>query len=92
LRLRLTLPVSHHVRVACQLKPASRNTNQIVYVLTWGNPSGALRSARCRVVSDHVAVPSRSRSGIRLASLRMRSRSATPRSVVFHRHVWVLLL
>jgi hypothetical protein len=30
----------------------------MVYVLTWGNPSGARRSARCKVFSDQVAVPS----------------------------------
>jgi hypothetical protein len=30
LRLRFTLPVSHQLRVSCQLKPASRNTFQMV--------------------------------------------------------------
>jgi hypothetical protein len=29
-RFRLTVPVSHQVRVACQLKPASRRTSQMV--------------------------------------------------------------
>ena len=70
------VPVGHQVRVRCQLQPASVSTHQIVYVLTCGSPSGARRSARCKVTSDHVAVPSRSRSGGRPASARMRSRSA----------------
>ena len=43
---------------------------KIVYVLTCGNPSGACRKARCNVVSDQVAVPSCSRSGVRRASCR----------------------
>jgi hypothetical protein len=47
-------------------------------VLTRGRPSGARRKARRRVVSDQVAVPSRSRSGARRNSRRMRARSAGP--------------
>ncbi len=50
----------------------------MVYVLTSGSPSSALRSARWSVVSDHVAVLSRSRSGVRRTSARMRPRSAAP--------------
>jgi len=50
----------------------------MVYVLTSGSPSSALRSARWRVVNDQVAVRSRSRSGLRRASARIRSRSAVP--------------
>ena len=78
LRLRWTVPVSHQVRLRCQLHPASRNTHQIVYVLTPGNPSGARRSARCNVVSDQTAVPSASRSGVRRASATIRACSAAP--------------
>ena len=40
----------------------------MVYVLTSGSPSSARRSARCSVVSDQVAVLSRSRSGVRRTS------------------------
>ena len=50
----------------------------MVYVLTAGSPSSALRSARWSVVSDQVAVRSRSRSGVRRTSARIRSRSAAP--------------
>ena len=50
----------------------------MVYVLTAGSPSSALRSARWSVVSDQVAVWSRSRSGGRRTSARIRSRSAAP--------------
>src|SRR5215210_1718407 len=65
LRLRITTPVSHQVRLFCQLKPASCRVRQIVNVLTWGSPSGALRKARCSRLNDHVAVPSGSRWGVR---------------------------
>jgi hypothetical protein len=50
----------------------------MVYVLTFGKPSGARRSARCKVFNDHVAVSSRSRSGGRRNSARIRSRSSGP--------------
>ena len=50
----------------------------MVYVLTLGSPSAALRSARWSVVSDQVAVWSRARSGVRRTSARIRSRSAAP--------------
>src|SRR4051812_13615090 len=43
LRWRITTPVSHQVRLFCQLKPASCRVRQIVNVLTFGSPSGALR-------------------------------------------------
>src|SRR5947209_8051888 len=62
LRLRMAMPVWHQVRSFCQVMPPSCSTAQIVYVLTCGRPSGARRSARCKVFNDHVAVPSRSRS------------------------------
>ena len=50
----------------------------MVYVLTRGSPSSARRSACRSVVNDQVAVRSRSRSGVRRASARMRPRSAAP--------------
>src|SRR5215208_5507452 len=39
LRLRITTPVSHQVRLFCQLRPASCRVRQIVKVLTVGSPS-----------------------------------------------------
>src|SRR5215213_9955290 len=78
LRRRFASPVWHHERLRCQLRSASCSTHQMVYVLTSGSPSSALRSARCSVVSDQVAVLSRSRSGVRRTSARIRSRSAAP--------------
>src|SRR6266581_2802903 len=80
LRLRMAAPVWHQDRSRCQLIPASCNTAQMVYVLTFGKPSGARRRARCNVFNDQVAVPSRSRSGGRRNSFRIRSRSAGPYS------------
>src|SRR3954454_19906271 len=41
LRLRITTPVSHQVRLFCQLRPPSCRVRQIVNVLTLGSPSGA---------------------------------------------------
>src|SRR3954453_19982485 len=61
LRLRITTPVSHQVRLFCQLSPAACWVRQIVNVLTRGSPSGALRKAFCSRLKDHVAVPSWSR-------------------------------
>src|SRR4051812_6553255 len=61
LRWRITTPVSHQVRLFCQLRPASCRVRQIVNVLTFGSPSGALRKAFCSRLKDHVAVPSWSR-------------------------------
>src|SRR5215207_6792833 len=72
LRWRLTTPVSHQVRLFCQLSPASCSVRQIVNVLTWGSPSGAWRKALCSRLRDHVAVPSWSRWGMRAHSARMR--------------------
>ena len=65
---RLPLALDHPglapgLRCSCQLRPASCSTRRMVKVLTAGSPSGARRSARCKVVSDQVAVPSCSRSG-----------------------------
>src|SRR5215217_6655886 len=57
LRWRITTPVSHQVRLFCQLSPAACRVRQIVNVLTFGSPSGALRKAFCSWLNDHVAVP-----------------------------------
>ena len=46
----------------------------MVYVETFGRPSGAARSVRCRVESDQVAVPSASGVGARPASAAIRAR------------------
>src|SRR6266508_6722884 len=81
LRWRMATPVWHQVRSLCQVMPASCSTAQIVYVLTFGRPSAARRRARCKVFNDHVAVPSRSRSGGRRNSARIRSRCCGPYSV-----------
>ena len=45
LRLRTTCPVSHQLRVFCQLKPASNKIVRIVSSLTSGKPSGAFCKA-----------------------------------------------
>src|SRR3954469_17403779 len=47
LRFRITTPVSHQVRLFCQLRPPACKVRQIVNVLTRGSPSGAWRKARC---------------------------------------------
>src|SRR5215211_3242142 len=78
LRLRITTPVSHQVRLFCQLKPASCSVRQIVSVLTFGSPSGALRKALCSRLTDQVAAPSCSRCGARAISARMRCCSSIP--------------
>src|SRR5215210_2779508 len=58
LRWRIATPVSHQVRLFCQLSPASCRVRQIVNVLTWGSPSGAWRKAFRSRLNDHVAEPS----------------------------------
>src|SRR4051794_41107152 len=58
LRLRIATPVSHQVRLFCQLSPASCSVRQIVNVLTRGSPSSACRKAFCSRLKDQVAVPS----------------------------------
>src|SRR3954469_21444772 len=58
LRWRIATPVSHQVRLFCQLSPASCRVRQIVNVLTRGSPSGAWRKAFCSRLTDQVAVPS----------------------------------
>src|SRR3954451_11714577 len=65
LRWRIATPVSHQVRLFCQLRPASCRVRQIVNVLTRGSPSGAWRKAFCSRLKDQVAVPSWSRWGVR---------------------------
>src|SRR4051794_34097400 len=47
LRVRITTPVSHQVRLFCQLRPPACKVRQIVNVLTRGSPSGAWRKALC---------------------------------------------
>src|SRR4029453_1048397 len=61
LRWRITTPVSHQVRLFCQLRPPACKARQIVNVLTFGSPSGAWRKAFCSRLNDQVAVPSCSR-------------------------------
>src|SRR5262249_61011988 len=46
-RVRVAVPVWHHVRSFWQVYPASQSVCRIVQVLTWGSPSDARRSARC---------------------------------------------
>src|SRR3954468_23813048 len=78
LRWRIATPVWHQVRLFCQLKPASCRVRQIVNVLTFGSPSGALRKAFCSRLKDQVAVPSCSRWGVRAHSVRMRCCASAP--------------
>src|SRR5215204_5286322 len=78
LRCRITTPVSHQVRLFCQLRPASCRVRQIVNVLTRGSPSGAWRKALCSKLKDHVAVPSWSCWGRRAHSARMRFCASAP--------------
>src|SRR4029453_11466429 len=78
LRWRITTPVSHQVRLFCQLRPASCRVRQIVKVLTRGSPSGAWRKAFCSRLKGHVAVPSCSRCGVRAHSARMRCCASAP--------------
>src|SRR3954467_3139665 len=78
LRLRLTTPVSHQVRLVCPLRPAAWSGRQNVNVLTGGSPSGALCKAFCSRLKDHVAVPSWSRWGVRAHSARMRCCASAP--------------
>src|SRR5215203_1599307 len=78
LRLRITTPVSHQVRLFCQLRPASCRVRQIVNVLTFGSPSGALRKAFCSRLNDQVAVPSGARCGVRAHSATMRCCASAP--------------
>src|SRR3954466_7910058 len=63
LRWRIATPVSHQVRLVCQLRPAACSVRQIVNVLTRGSPSSAWRKAFCSRLNDQVAVPSWSRCG-----------------------------
>ncbi len=70
--------MSHQVRLSCQVYPALHSACRMVQVLTPGSPSGARCSARCRVVSDQVAVPSAARSGARRTSRRIRAYASGP--------------
>src|SRR3954453_12004028 len=78
LRVRIATPVSHQVRLFCQLRPPACKVRQIVKVLTRGSPSGAWRKALCRRLKDQVAVPSWSRWGVRAHSARMRCCASAP--------------
>src|SRR3954454_21883065 len=77
-RLRITTPVSHQVRLFCQLRPPPCRVRQIVNVLTRGSPSGAWRKAFCSRLKDQAAVPSGSRWGVRAHSARMRCCASAP--------------
>ena len=78
LRVRITTPVSHQVRLFCQLRPPACKVRQIVNVLTRGSPSGAWRKALSSRLNDQVAVPSCSRWGVRAHSARMRCCASAP--------------
>jgi hypothetical protein len=78
LRCRVALPVSHQVRFFGQLQPARCRVVPMVYVLIVARPSGVWRNLFCRVLNDHVAVPSCSQSGVRSTSARMRRCCASP--------------
>src|SRR5579864_37757 len=65
LRLRCAVPVGHHVRVRWYELPASCSTRRMVLVPSVGKLSR--RKVRCKVLSDHVAVPSVRRLGERWA-------------------------
>src|SRR3954452_1877038 len=78
LRWRITTPVSHQVRVFCQLRPPACKVHKIVNLLTRGSPLSACRKARCSRLNDQVAVPSCSRWGVRAHSARMRCCASAP--------------
>src|SRR3954449_9557886 len=78
LRVRITTPVSHQVRLFCQLRPPACKVRPIVNVLTRGSPSGAWRKAFCSRLNDQVAVPSGSRRAVRAPSARMRCCASAP--------------
>ena len=65
LRLRCAVPVGHQVRARWYELPASCSTRRMVLVPTLGK--FPRRKVRCKVLSDHVAVPSARRSGCRCA-------------------------
>ena len=65
LRLRCAVPVGHQVRVRWYELPASCSTRRMVLVPSVGKL--CRRNARCKVLSDHVAVPSVRRLGERCA-------------------------
>src|SRR5712691_149788 len=75
LRLRCAVPVGHHVRVRWYELPASCSTRRMVLVPRVGKL--CRRKVRCRVLSDHVAVPSVRRLGERCAVATICARAAT---------------
>src|SRR5215213_11418906 len=81
LRWRIPPPVSHQVRLFCQLSPASCRVRQIVWGLTLGSPSGAWRKARCSRLKDQGAVPSCSRWRARAPSARRRCCASAPEQI-----------
>src|SRR3954453_6510775 len=78
LRVRITTPVSHQVRLFCRLRPPACKGRQIVNVLSRGSPSSACRKALCSRLNAQVAVPSCSRWGVRAHSARMRCCASAP--------------
>jgi hypothetical protein len=62
LRLRCAVPVGHQVRVRWYELPASCSTRRMVLVPSVGKLARR-RKVRCKVLSDHVAVPSVRRLG-----------------------------
>jgi len=73
LRLRCAVPVGHHVRVRWYELPASCSTRRMVLVPTLGK--SPRRKVRCKVLSDHVAVPSARQLGVRWAIATIRARA-----------------
>src|SRR6266702_3114866 len=65
LRLRCAVPVGHQVRVRWYELPASCSTRRMVLVPSVGKL--CRRKVRCKLLSDHVAVPSVRRLGDRWA-------------------------
>src|SRR5438128_314885 len=73
LRFHCAVPVGHHVRVRWYELPASCSTRRMVLVPTLGK--SPRRKVRCKVLSDHVAVPSARRLGVRWAIATIRARA-----------------
>src|SRR3989440_3794457 len=74
LRLRCAVPVGHQVRVRWYELPASCSTRRMVLVPSVGKLPR--RKVRCKVLSDHVAVPSVRRLGERCAVATICARAA----------------
>jgi hypothetical protein len=74
LRFRSAVPVGHQVRVCWYELPAAWSTRRMVVAPNCGKASR--RRVRCKVLNDHVAVPSAFRSGARCAVATMWARAA----------------